>query len=436
MLPKCFVKRVFKRLQDLVFVIHLYLNPLFVFYVRYQYSMLQTSERIMHNRRSGLLIFLFLVVGCTHSPEETEGKPDIAAMEKERILRGAATYATAEPITVTDSTSERSAGGTHDFYSEGDYWWPDPDNPAGPYIRKDGMTNPDNFQAHRRAMIRLNQIAGALTSAYLITEDKKYISQLVPHLQAWFVDEETKMNPTLMYGQAIMGKVTGRGIGIIDTVHLIEVARSLGIIQDSGVISKEDVAAIKAWFREYLRWMTTHPFGIEERDNGNNHSVTWALQVAAFAQLVQDEETLAYCRKFYKETLLPDQMNEAGAFPLELERTKPYGYSIFVLDAMTSLCQILSTPDDSLFTYTTESGKNISLGLEFLYPYLKDKDAWPYPKDVMYWEDWPVQQPCLLFGGLAFDRAQYIDLWASLDAEYDTPEVIRNMPIKYPLLWL
>jgi hypothetical protein len=40
-------------------------------------------------------------------------------------------------------------GGKHDFYSEGDYWWPDEKNPNGPYIQKDGLTNPENFVAHR-----------------------------------------------------------------------------------------------------------------------------------------------------------------------------------------------------------------------------------------------------------------------------------------------
>jgi hypothetical protein len=33
--------------------------------------------------------------------------------------------------------SPRSAGGEHDFFSEADYFWPDPANPAGPYIEKD-----------------------------------------------------------------------------------------------------------------------------------------------------------------------------------------------------------------------------------------------------------------------------------------------------------
>ena len=57
-----------------------------------------------------------------------------------------------EPITVTTFSSPRSAGGKHDFFSEGDYWWPNPVSTDSPYIQKDGMTNPDNFVAHRHAM--------------------------------------------------------------------------------------------------------------------------------------------------------------------------------------------------------------------------------------------------------------------------------------------
>ena len=101
--------------------------------------------------------------------------------------------------------------------------------------------------------------------------------------------------------------------------------------------------AIKLWFSNYLNWITTHEYGIAERDNGNNHSVCWTMQVAAFADLIKDTKTMDFCRNFYKTTLLPNQMEKDGSFPLELKRTKPYGYSLFNLDAMTSICQILST---------------------------------------------------------------------------------------------
>jgi len=70
-------------------------------------------------------------------------KFDLAAIEKPRVLKAAAGYLDARPITVTAAASRRSSGGRHDFFSEGDYWWPDPKSPDGPYIQRDGMTNPE-----------------------------------------------------------------------------------------------------------------------------------------------------------------------------------------------------------------------------------------------------------------------------------------------------
>ncbi|MDZ4799930.1 MAG: alginate lyase family protein [Bryobacteraceae bacterium] len=76
------------------------------------------------------------------------------------------------PATVTASRSPRSAGGTHDFFSEGDYWWPDPRNPDAPYLRRDGMTNPDNFVARRDALMRSSVEMPALTAAWMVTQGR------------------------------------------------------------------------------------------------------------------------------------------------------------------------------------------------------------------------------------------------------------------------
>jgi hypothetical protein len=76
--------------------------------------------------------------------------------ERPRVLKAAQRYLKEPPITIPASHSPRSAGGKHDYFSEGDYWWPDPKDPKGPYIQRDGMTNPDNFTAHRAALMRLS----------------------------------------------------------------------------------------------------------------------------------------------------------------------------------------------------------------------------------------------------------------------------------------
>jgi len=379
-----------------------------------------------------VLLIGITLVSCSSSKTAF----NLNEIERSRVLKNADAYLNEVPETVTASFCYRSTGTNHDFYSEGDYWWPDEKNPNGPYIRKDGLTNPANFTAHREALIRFSQISGALASAYILTNDKKYADELVIHLKAWFVNQDTKMNPNLLFAQAVKGVATGRGIGIIDTVHLVEVTKAIHAIEHSSVISQSDLEAIKLWFQNYLNWLTTHEYGIAERDNGNNHSVCWTVQVAAFADFTQNQAMMDFCKSFYKNTLLPNQMAANGSFPLELQRTKPYGYSIFNLDAMANLCQILSTKKENLFAYTTPDGKNMSLGLQFLAPYIQDKTQWPYPHDVMYWDQWPVRQSSLLFSGLGLQNTKYTKLWQSLNADFTSPEIIRNMPMRYPLLWI
>lgn len=361
---------------------------------------------------------------------------DVAEFDRERINTAADKYLLEEPVTVTAAQCVRSFGGFHDFYSEGDYWWPDPDNPDGPYIRKDGQTNPGNFVAHRKAMRNFSIWVPALVAAYKITGDEKYAAHALKHLMAWFVDPGTFMNPNLMYAQAIMGRVTGRGIGIIDTLHLAEVARAIQVLEELGYIEGEDLQGIKSWFTQYLEWMTTHEYGMAERDNGNNHSTCWVVQVGAFASLVDNQEELEFCRDFYKKTILPNQMAGDGSFPKELGRTKPYGYSLFNLEAMAMAVQILSTTEDDLWQYELDDGRSIGMGLAFMYPYMMDKSTWPRDPDVMYHDEWPVRHPFLLFGGLALDKPEYIDLWKTLDPDPQVEEVIRNFPFRQPILWI
>ena len=103
---------------------------------------------------------------------------------------------------------------------------------------------------------------------------------------------------------------------------------------------------------------------------------------------------------------------------------------------MTAICQILSDEHDNLFHFTLPDGRNIRKGMEFLYPFIADKNAWPYPPDVMYYEFFPNRQPCLLFAGLAYSDAQYLDLWSKLNPDPENEEAIRNFPIRQPILWV
>lgn len=360
---------------------------------------------------------------------------EAAAVLRTSVLQEADSALTAKPVTVTAYRSARSAGGPHDFFSEGDYWWPDPQNPQGPYIQRDGMTNPDNFVEHRIAMIRFSRIMGVLASAYLLTKEDKYAEQAFVHARAWLVDTATRMNPHMLYAQAIKGRFTGRGIGIIDMIQFMEVSQALKKLESARSAKPAEYAAFRHWFDEYLRWVTTHKYGIDEKNALNNHGTCWTMQVAGFASFTGNKALLDTCRNRYRNIHLPDQMAVDGSFPKELARTKPYGYSLFNLDAMAMICQILSDRKQNLWTFQTPDQRSIEKGIRFLYPYVADKQRWPYKQDVMYWDDWPVAQPFLLFGAMAFRKKNWLQTWKQLNHVPVVPEIIRNLPVRHPLIW-
>jgi hypothetical protein len=361
---------------------------------------------------------------------------DVASFDRARVLKAADQYLKEKPITITASHSSRSAGGRHDFFSEGDYWWPDPGNPDGPYIQRDGMSNPNNFVDHRRYLMRLSIHVPALVAAWKLTRQKHYAEHATRHLRAWFIDAATRMNPNLQYAQAIYGRFTGRGIGIVDTIHLVEVAGAIEVLEGSRALSKAETKRIKQWFSDYLNWMTTSKNGTDEREARNNHGTCWVMQVAAFARLVGDDRLLDYCRNRFKTVLVPNQIAADGSFPEEKRRTKPYAYSLFNLEAMTAVCQILSTPTDNVWTFQLPDGRGIARAVAYMYPYIKDKKSWPLEPDVMYHENWPMRHSSLLFAGTALNRPEYIELWQMLPADSNVDEVIRNFFIRQPVLWV
>ncbi len=381
---------------------------------------------------------------------------NLLAFEKPRVIAHADMVINVAPKTIVAVRNPRSAGGPHDFSSEGDYWWPDPHDPDGPYIQRDGLTNPDNFVAHRQLLLTFAREFGYLAAAYRVTQDERYAAAAVRHLHAWFVDPATRMNPNLKYAQAIHGLNTGRSIGVIDTVHLAEVALGIEALRGSRALRPTEAGDVTNWFRDYLHWLTTHPFGVQESAARNNHGTCAWLQIACFAHLTGDQDALAKARRRFKEVLLPHQMAADGSFPEELRRTKPYGYSIFNLDVMTALAVVCSTPQENLVTWSLPDGRSLSRGVAWLAPFLADKNRWlqmvhrtkpnaegvaePTTErvrpDVMYWDDWPVRQPSLLFGALATGREDWLELWQRLPADPTVEEIIRNYPIREPVLWV
>ncbi len=408
---------------------HLKLRPL-RFFVLYAFSL------------SGLP--LALAAGGGNAPATGIAVADAAAkvarLDRERILKLADQALILKRVTITDCVATQSPGSLHDYFSQADYAWPNPANRTGlPYVLRDGESNPATFTGHRMAVRRLKDAVAALTAAYVVTGEQRFVVKAAALLRVFFLDESTRMNPNLQYSQAILGEASGTPYGIIDTLHLAEVAMAARWLEKSPEFPRFIDAGLKAWFRDYTRWILTSTNGTQEFDSANNHSLACVVQLASFAKFTGDEKVLELARLRFKAALLPNQMTNNGSFPRELARTKPYGYSIFQADNLATLCVLLSTTNEDFWNFTLPDGRTPRRAVDFMFPYLGDKRQWladGHGKDVEHWENWPARQPCLIFAFAEFGAEKYYDLWKRLDADPSDVEIRRNLAITQPVLWL
>lgn len=359
----------------------------------------------------------------------------IVDRERPELIKNANHFLGLPPKTITAYQSVRSSGGLHDYYSEGTYWWPNPNDPEGAYIRRDGETNPNNFDYHRIVLENFSYQVGVLLSAYLITEDARYLNKVINHLEAWFVHKETKMNPHLLYAQAIQGISKGRGIGIIDTGHLVDVARVVEILSDNHLVPLNRLEPVISWFRDYLGWLTTHPNGIEEMNWRNNHGTWWHVQAAAFARVTNNAAILEDIRNRLEQVLVPNQISKKGEYIFEVSRTKPYAYSQYNLEAFVLLSLLLSNEQESIFPVKKERALLLR-SIQFLKPFLIDKELWPYEADVSEWASQPNR--FLFFPLLSYyeQDINWLNSWKQKGWPELSTEDKRNLSAKNILLWL
>ena len=219
---------------------------------------------------------------------------------KESIQRGDQTYAPAwknllqkadqalehKPWSVTDKKLLPASGNKHDYYSFGPYWWPNPDTKDHlPWIRKDGQINPSSKtdDTDSKRLVQFSDDVRALSLAAFYSADARYAQKAEIMLDTWFLNKQTRMNPDLSYAQAIPGIVNGRGIGIIDTRVLIDVADSIILLQHAGFLSDKEVQGYKSWYSDYATWLLSSANGQEEGNWYNNHGAWYDAQVTAFS---------------------------------------------------------------------------------------------------------------------------------------------------------
>ena len=398
-------------------------------------------------------------------------RPDVAAIDHDRILAAAQKYLSVAPTPLTALPCPRSPGTPHDYYSEA------LDETSEPTAHDTApSTSPAPFTAHRDALFTLGQIVPALAAAHLLTGDARFAEHAVLHLRAWFADAATSMSPSLDYG-AVLIKTTpapaatvtdsgagaaafgtaaanapaptiGRPEGIVETLPLAEVAQAIPFLANSPALSAADTHAIHVWFAVYLHWLTDPQdsgprLAAQARDRKDHHASSWLLQAAAYSRLTaapgapSSENSMATeLRHRFRTVTLRAQILANGSFPHELTTPNPYRNSLFNLDMLAAVCELLTTRFDSVWDYELQDGPGMRSVIAFHFPFIESRNKWPYLADLVHFKELPCRRPSLLFAARAYSRPEYAALWKALPPDPADLDVLRTIPIHQPLLWV
>jgi hypothetical protein len=280
-------------------------------------------------------------------------------------------------------------------------------------------------------------VVPVLTGAFVLTKEARYAQHAVAHLRAWFLDSATRMTPGLQFGQTILSAKTGRLEGVIQAVHLAEVAQCLAFLETSEAFADADRAGVRKWFADYFEWLNSSRLAGLARDNKSHHGASWLLQASAIAHLYPEDDTrLTTLRHQFRSSTIRAQINADGVFPHELTTPNPYRNTLFTLDMLAGVCVLLSTRFESVWDYELQDGPGMRTVIARLFPYIVDRGTWPYRADAQYFTSLPYRRPSLLFAARAYDRPEYAGLWKTLDPDPTIPEIQRTFPIRQPLLWV
>jgi hypothetical protein len=331
-------------------------------------------------------------------PGQAQPIRDAVSRDKTRaaVLRKNADAALkAGPWSVTFHRPDYIKADPHEYYSEGPYWWPDPKNPGGPYIRKDGQRNPDRYMRNRKDLGDLCEAVLALGMGARFLGDTRCADRAAQVLSVWFLDPATRMKPDLEFGQAVRGINTGRGTGLIDTVSFIHLTQGVMLAEDAGTLDKNVAAGVRRWFADFARWMTTSKKGLDEKKSGNNHATWWTAQVAAYATFTSDAAMQSMAWEHYRTYLIPTEVKPDGSCPREEARTNSLSYSTMNLDGFSVLCRLGQMAGQDLWKFHTPEGIAIEKSFFYLLPYVLDPKSWPKQQIGPYTQD------SVIFPGLA-----------------------------------
>lgn len=241
-----------------------------------------------------------------------------------------------------------------------------------PYVVRDGRVNPDVQTLNGPGAINgISQAVICNAMAYAISNSTVYPRNFVRFIDAFFLDESTRMHPDMNYGQIVRGPgakgSSGTWCGILDLRGIVKVVN--GILIMKGMRSPdwtiERDQSMNSWITQYAEWLTQSNLGKEAASRPNNHASFYVSQVAATKLYVGDRNGAAAILKNYFSSQFLDQIAKSGEQPFEAVRTRPFHYRCFGLEAMITNAKLGDELGLNFWTARSRYGATIQTAVDY-----------------------------------------------------------------------
>lgn len=250
------------------------------------------------------------------------------------------------PLETVVTKSKSISKNKKDYVSLATYYWPNPDAENGlPYIQKDGYANPDGHNYDKDKLRRLSYLVYHASILRYLTNDVRYQKLLEKHIEHFFLNEKTGMNPNLNYGQFIPGHSIGRKEGIIDyTANFTYALRMLINLESLRMVNKDLMNSLRDWHTSFLEWMLQSNIGKDEQNAMNNHGTFYDLACVIMMKFTDQDHLLDNFESSFLNRV-DYQIIDDGSMPLELKRTKSLSYTLMNIKGFIELKKELSVPN-------------------------------------------------------------------------------------------
>lgn len=308
--------------------------------------------------------------------------PLMVYADDQSIINAANKVLQTEPVAVTDKSFSIS-GNPHNFESLSIYWWPNPQNPTGPYIAKDGQANPEHKQYDLPRLMKMVDNLQKVGKAYIITKDSKYYDFFCKQLDVWFINDETKMLPNFNYCQFIPGRNNGKGNpqGMIDSYNFNSIIENINKVNAIQPIGNKRLKALKRWMKNFASWMENSDNGKVASRYKNNQGIAYDTTLFNIYRFAGNDKK---CSQVIQSCChrIKQQIDNEGKQPEELKRTRAYFYSIWNLQ---HIVEFLTYANDASFDIDNETRRKVCKSIQYLEQFIGHKEKFPY-KDIS--ADW------------------------------------------------